>query len=204
MAFKEQIPNPASLDSQNKLGEMLDEVQSNLCILTTFGKQQPRSEFISDEEYELYCDGLRFNRDSRSIIQVVNGRQHQKFGLVMDAKRLQAQGQDGWSAEIFIPDDSMPLTSGRVVKRYKMNVLHREKDDLESDKFVTVVCSEDLDNIGPRLMYRNPQGLTSREIIIDNSVIEDSYPFHVVTQITEQIKREADALLALVFDGKTE
>ena len=201
MAFTEKIPNPARLEPQTRLGAMLDGAQTNLSILTTLALHQPRSEFSSDQAYYEYYGGLRYHRYHGQITQIIDGRAHQKLGFVMDAKRLQAEGHADWSAQMFIPHDSMPPESGLAARRYIMHLLLNEETNPDPDEVITIDCSDGLDDIGPRLSYWNSQGLTSRRVVIDNSVIEASYPFHVVTQITDQLKRETDALLALALDG---
>ena len=201
MAFTEQIPNPARFEPSSKLGVLLDGAQTNLSILTTLALQQPRSEFSSDEAYYEYYGGLRYHRYPGQITQTIDGRAHTKLGIVMEAKRLQAEGHTDWSAQIFIPHESMPPEGGLGDRRYIMHLLLNEEVNPDPDQVITVDCSEGLDDIGPRLLYWNPRGLTTRQIIMDNSTIEASYPFHIVDQITGQLKREADALLELAFDG---
>ncbi len=203
MALEDKLPKFVGRNSQDELGEQVDMIKTNLSILTSFAIRQQRIEATTIEEYYEDYAGFRYQRFPGRITQAVGGTMTVKSGFMLGAKRLRAEGQDDWFAQIFVPDDSMPVESGPLLNRYIMHLLLVKNTNPIPEKVITVDCSDGIDSEGPRIGFWNPHGLTNNTVFLDSFEIADSYPMRVVEQVSDQLKREADALLVLALDGIT-
>jgi hypothetical protein len=201
MTLIEQTPNQTQPAPQVQLRELMDKVHADLSILVSLAIRKPHASFKTEEAYDQYRRSLRYQCVPSELKQASDGLSRTTPGFAMNAKSLQAEGQQDWELSLFSPSDAMSLEGRAPTGRYVMKiVLHEEdqKGEQVPHKKVVVDCSDGNDDLGPRVQFWSEYGEASGQGIIEPSEVESSYPFRVITQIADQLEREANGLLKVV------
>lgn len=198
MTFTEQMPNQINPEVPNQLGELMNLAQANLLVLVALGPVKSPGDFESNEDYMAYHEQLRYKCGTATRQESAAGTfMRTSRGALVSARHLQAEGLDDWNLTLYRPGDDFSPEMGGVADHYTVNISQGYEGERQPDRMVTVDLTYGQD---PQLKYWAKDGLTPEEIVIEDSELESSYAFRVVTQISEQLQREANALLYLAFD----
>ncbi|HSX23744.1 MAG TPA: hypothetical protein VLE74_01460 [Candidatus Saccharimonadales bacterium] len=197
MSLAEQTSSTELAVYQHQAAGLMDGIITDLEVLTIGTPIPPPSAF--DYDGQAYNDYLERVRYRCGIVQSI-GSQGVMTSVLMLANNLLETGAEKWNLLVQQRGDDMSPDMGRGNVNYTAQMRLYKKGEASVQKMVAVEYVEEFDVNGPRLKYRDINGLTAAEIAIEPSEIVSSFPYRVLSEAAEELRREANGLIDLAFD----